>query len=287
MLYFMHVPKTAGTSLRMLVHNRLFPGRVREVYDDFGYWNRPALRDRVGDGDVLYGHFCHGFHALLGDRDPRYVTVLRDPVERVVSLYWHQRNVPGAPFHGLINGQNLGIADFVEARLTEESDNHQVRMLAAHYGRVRRWREIAGNRLYRALTGNPTRPLWTRALLRRAKANIRRNFLHVGRTEDMGATLDVLAELAGVGRETLVLGRENVLRPDGYRLSPGDRRVIENANELDLELYEGLFGAARAYGGLSSPNSSRKLPASAPSGSSRSRHSGRMGAASALSTKTR
>lgn len=287
MLYFMHVPKTAGTSLRTLVTRALFPGRVRDVYEDYGYWNTAALRRHVGEGDVLYGHFCHGFHALLGDRRPRYVTVLRDPVERVVSLYWHQRKSPTSPFHALINGQDLSIADFVEARLTEETDNHQVRMLAAHYGRLRRWREIAGNRLCRALTGKPTRPLLTGTLLRRASANIRACFVHVGRTEDMGATLDALADLAGVDRAGLDLGRENVLRPEGYQLSRGDRRAIENANELDLELYEGLFGAAAAYGGPSSPNSSRKLPASVPSGSSKSRHSGLIGAASALSTNTR
>lgn len=238
----MHVPKTAGTSLRLLLAEKVYAGRLREIYLDYGYWNVPALRAQVGRGDVLYGHFSYGFHALLGDPAPRYVTVLRHPVERVVSLYWHHHRLPQAPLHAAIHAEGLDIAGFVERQLTEESNNHMVRMLAARYSRGRRWREIAGNRLHRALTGRPVRPLRTRLQLYRALRNLKRSFAFVGRTEDLDGLLDFIAHDSGLERSCLTLGHENVQRPGGFVLRDRDRRAIENANELDLDLYQRLFG---------------------------------------------
>jgi hypothetical protein len=237
----MHIPKTGGTSLRSLLRDHVYGKRLSEIYEDYGWWNSGPLRSHIGGADVLYGHFCHGFHDLVADPEPRYVTVLRHPVERVVSLYWHHRLIADAPWHERIKREKLALADFVEAQLSEETNNHMVRMLAAHYGLVRRWRVLAGNRLNGFVTGRPVRRLWTNVALKRALANVKKHFVFVGRLEAIGDLIDFVAEEAHVDGRTLTLPRENTRQAERVVVGQADRRIIENANELDLELYSRLF----------------------------------------------
>lgn len=61
------------------------------------------MRARVG----------HEFSRFL-PRPPVYVTVLRDPTERIVALYEEARLTPGHPHHDPIASGRLSLRDFVE-----------------------------------------------------------------------------------------------------------------------------------------------------------------------------
>ena len=56
----------------------VFEERLVEVYGDLD-------SIRCAPDSVLFGHFCFSLHKRLGDRAPSYMTVLRDPVDRVIS----------------------------------------------------------------------------------------------------------------------------------------------------------------------------------------------------------
>ena len=96
LVIFMHVPKTAGTSLRHIVQSQFQPNNVFEFY------NLKTQPPKVRKGIEKYqnlseakknkiefvsGHVGFGLHEFLS-RPCTYITVLRDPVERVISYYY-------------------------------------------------------------------------------------------------------------------------------------------------------------------------------------------------------
>jgi hypothetical protein len=94
---FLHIPRTGGTTIN---------GHLRQhlVFDDefvhLGGLGDAYRRDhglppftqrdddRRGRARVLSGHRVrYGVHDLVPGREPRYITILRDPADRIVSAY--------------------------------------------------------------------------------------------------------------------------------------------------------------------------------------------------------
>ncbi len=99
MVVSVHIPKTAGTTLGMLLEDAR-PGRVffdyRSDGNGKGYVPKPEHIQQLADHlpfirhffDVIHGHFRPGPYAeLLGDAI--LITCLRDPIERLISHYRH------------------------------------------------------------------------------------------------------------------------------------------------------------------------------------------------------
>ena len=105
---FLHVPKCGGTTLKAHLERHF---TMDEQLVDFTHWGR-SYRERHGRPDfadrpaadraraeVLAGHHLdHRVRDLVpGPRETRFVTVLRDPAERCVSLYnfrWSRGRAP-------------------------------------------------------------------------------------------------------------------------------------------------------------------------------------------------
>ena len=86
-LFFLHIPKTAGTSLRELLSCRFAPADILALS------GATRARQRAQQlADVAQYRFVHGHvpYALV-DRFPRrpfVVTLLRDPLDRAVSAFY-------------------------------------------------------------------------------------------------------------------------------------------------------------------------------------------------------
>src|SRR5512135_3015151 len=99
-LIFLHIPKTAGTTFRSILPANY---RAEELYNvptnAEGQVDFSGL-DRLSDVEkrkirVLAGHFQYGAHEHLPQKSS-YITILRDPVKRIISRYYHAvREVPG------------------------------------------------------------------------------------------------------------------------------------------------------------------------------------------------
>lgn len=124
-----HIPKTAGSTLE---------GIYRSVYGD-SYYRIPnigggidyAARSRqVLDWDKLNcvnGHMSYGLHAVIPDnREPKYVTFLRDPGERLLSLFYHMKR-RGRP------EQDITFFDWIKSKRLAAHDNGMVRFLSGRY----------------------------------------------------------------------------------------------------------------------------------------------------------
>ncbi len=82
---FLHIHKTAGTTLRTIVVQRFEEPNVYETYDK----QLTEPDDKALSAKVFYGHNCwYGIHEII-KRDCQYITFLRDPYERLVSLWYH------------------------------------------------------------------------------------------------------------------------------------------------------------------------------------------------------
>jgi hypothetical protein len=238
MKYFIHIPKTGGTSLRAAVFNiDRSAGWTLPIYSDAERLRALSLAPHLDHQTLFFGHFSFGIHDLFKDPLPEYVTVLREPVSRVVSLYNHHRRIENSPYHRLINSQKMSLLDFVESCVSAETNNEIIRNLTARYGRVPLLRDRIANRWWQISRGIPIRQISESWRLRNAQKNLHRYFRHVGVVEQLDATFRFIERWVNSIDRDLKVQRENEF--DGIRVAPtaAERLAIENANGLDLELY--------------------------------------------------
>lgn len=143
----LHIPKTAGTSLREEFRTNLKPEEWAflnvpfEVETDLGHqdtteaqkkWVAQTLAQRRGDPlHYLFGHWAYfGVDELLPDAgEPRYITFLREPVERVISMYFFSRREPNSLSHREIHDNNWSLEDWFQNSQNVRRFNGQLRHL--------------------------------------------------------------------------------------------------------------------------------------------------------------
>lgn len=92
-LFFVHVPKCAGSSFRQVLKRWFGRGALFLDTHDEAVLAR-AVERLGGEPRAVAGHIPFGLHQGLPFR-PCYVSLVRHPLERFVSLYRHSRRTPG------------------------------------------------------------------------------------------------------------------------------------------------------------------------------------------------
>lgn len=137
MLAFVHIPKTAGTTLHKVISHQYPRQKIFIHHDTEGPPSAElAARIEAQGISVVMGHFSVGLHRYLPSL--RYVTCLRDPVPRLVSHYRHALNDPTHYLHREAKSRTL--AEYVSSGLSGELSDGMTRMLAGvgdfHHGVV-------------------------------------------------------------------------------------------------------------------------------------------------------
>ena len=75
------------------------------------------------------GHMGFGLHDYL-PQGASYITMLRDPIDRIVSHYYYVLQNQGHYLHKEVAGKGLSLEQFADSALSTELDNGQTRVLA-------------------------------------------------------------------------------------------------------------------------------------------------------------
>jgi len=209
---FLHVPKTAGRTLR----SSLMWSFAEDETIQLDVLDRPLdeeiekipaeTRSRAR---LVWGHMPFGVHGHMRQRC-EYFTILREPIGRVISVYKYVLRTQHHVLHDVVVREGITFEEYLASRMDEgQTENAQTRQLSGRqFGTL------------------------DREALEEAKRNLQ-GFLVVGLTERFEETFALL-------RRTLRLRipfyvTRNVSPP--FKASPRALELIRELNELDLELY--------------------------------------------------
>jgi hypothetical protein len=226
-LIFLHIPKAAGTTLRAVLSSRYRREQTFVIGNDINADIHrlialdEAERHRLR---LLMGHMSFGLHRYLAP-GARYVSILRDPVERVLSEYRFLKSNVRHPFHHQV--REMSLAEYLDSDFTGQSSNGQTRLLSGSH--VEGTLGIAG------------RESLHESHLQSALGNIERHFVITGTQQRFEATLLLLARYLGWRRWPFFVVR-NVTRADDvdFVLDDDAREMVTHCNQLDVMLYHAV-----------------------------------------------
>lgn len=217
-LIFLHIPKTAGITLSRIIEKQY---NAASIFSIDGANSAASIekfkqlpesrREKI---QVLQGHMPFGLHAFL-PQGALYITLLREPVDRVISAYYYICGFAGHPLHKVVSPMSL------EEFVSKTIDNQPTRLLA-------------GQTMADVAFGQ-----CSSEMLETAKTNLREHFSVIGLTERFDETLILLKRYLG-WKEITVYSHQNmtVARPPKSAIPKSAIRLIEEHSQLDIALYQ-------------------------------------------------
>lgn len=227
-LFFLHIPKTAGTSFLLTLEN-LFGERQIRRFD----LNEPAfyaefaafLAHPLAGISCLAGHIPR--HALDGHIERvRPFTILRNPIDRVFSLYRFMRRASPALKAALGLAENYSFAEFITSDapgIYSQTNDGMVRMLAGLPAFT-----DPGDPRFKATAGHPE-------LVERALAFL--ETIDFGLAEDMPGTHHLIQHRWGIPFALDEMTLNSTEHDDVHEDWRNIHALVER-NRLDITLYE-------------------------------------------------
>lgn len=216
---FLHIPKTAGSTLHAICRALYPPDHLLHLKGDPHIDSAVAYFKQLDSETkqkiwLLTGHIDYGLHNWL-PRPATYFTILRDPVERVLSYYYFILRTPEHPRYEEMTKEKTSITDFAKNIL---GHNNQTRFLAGTW-----------------LKDEPC----TEHTYSQAKQNILQDFALVGLSEQFDTTLLLLKHKLNWPRLPYYYAR-NVTknRPARQQLDDQTLAAIQETQAYDLRLYD-------------------------------------------------
>ncbi len=227
---FLHIPKTAGSTLRGVFIDQyptgsvlaIGPGRHDTAMEDFKSLPLPE-REKIR---LLRGHFGFGLHEYLPP-PVTYITILREPVARVVSHYYYVRSQleRGNAFTDrpwLREAARMSLSDYVQHGRSADVRNGQTKLMA---GQMQGWGV------------DDEHSPGDEQLLQAAQYNLREGMAVVGLIERFDETLVLFKRRLGWRTPFYVSRNVAPNRPEREHAPPEILEAVRRENALDVQLY--------------------------------------------------
>ncbi|PWJ39180.1 sulfotransferase family 2 domain-containing protein [Sediminitomix flava] len=202
MLVFVHIEKTAGTSLKFIFRNTFGKGQVDTLKNKKAIFSQDDLnfaKKIFGNVECLAGHNLVEPTKNLNDKDLHIFTFLRDPLTRTASHYQDQC---------LRNGLKMDFETWIQ---NKDMRNLQVKRIA----------------------GNDD--------LEKAKRLLNEQYFFIGLTERFDESLK-LFKITSPEKLNLKFKKMNIAQDNSIKKeilnNPTKLKLLTEANELDIQLYE-------------------------------------------------
>ena len=213
---FLHMPKGAGTTLNRLIEWEYPLFDIYSIDPVFFRWSWAHLQrlseKRLKRTRVFKGHMLFGLHEIL-PQPATYITVLREPVDRVVSAFYFMRNYKLHPLYWKFRWENWSLEDFVRR---SPRDNVQCKIVA----------------------GAEYEEPCTAEICERAKENLVRYFSVVGLSERFEESLALMKLRFGWKLRRYSSFNVTRTRPKKDDLPRSALDLIMEKNSFDVALYE-------------------------------------------------
>ncbi|MEM9923962.1 MAG: sulfotransferase family 2 domain-containing protein [Cyanobacteria bacterium P01_D01_bin.50] len=219
---FLHIPKAAGSTLLNIVRRQynsdsIFSVDGKNPLESIKQF-KLLQKNKTEATQAVMGHMYFGVHEFLPNST--YITMLRDPIERIISFYYYVLRNPDHNHYNLITSKNLSLKDYVKSGIGKQLDNGQTRLLSGidaldvEFGSC------------------------SETMLSRAKLNIQKYFSVVGITEKFDESLLLMKSKLN-WKKSILYRKANVTknRPKKLDIPEVDLKEIEKQNEFDIELY--------------------------------------------------
>lgn len=223
-LIFLHIPKAGGTTLLNVIERQYKRRQVLMLYNT--YYRKPldsitqiesyARKSRAGY-HMIVGHFGYGVNAGLGNQY-RYISMVRDPVQRVISNYLHMKRTPKAPLFDQL--QKISFEQYLLDGLWPDANDGQVRRLCG----VENEGNIVG-------FGKTSEDMFLKAV-----EAIERSFFCVALTEQFDRSLLLLQRILGWSNIHYVKRNISYER-EAFSPSSNEIDIIRELNKYDTKLY--------------------------------------------------
>jgi hypothetical protein len=217
---FLHLMKTGGRTLTsILKQNYAKDARVHcgqrpgESIADLAQCPEEKRRSL----QLIYGHMPFGVHWFL-PQPCTYITLLRHPVDRVLSHYYYAWHNPKHYTHEIVTENNMSLSEYVENGILD-LNNGQVRAIAGH-----------SHQQY-PFGDQPEE------LLHQAQSNLDTFFSFVGTTEQFDESLLLLKRQLNLTNFLYTRTNVNPSRRRQAPVSDDDIECIQHYNQLDIQLY--------------------------------------------------
>jgi hypothetical protein len=222
-IIFLHIPKAGGSTLSTVIQKNY---DAKKIYTLAG--TRQAMikfvekpREEINRYDCVQGHMGFGFHEYFDD-EIKYLTLMRDPVKRVISLYFYILRTPAHYLFRLLTDTRMSLKEFVDSGATHELYDGQARLLAPESGL--------------GITFDDKKQLDTRDL-ERAKQHLRDHFALVGTLDQFDEFLIAAQRILGwtdISYKKKNVGNKKIAIEDFD--AKALKTIIAN-NPIDLELF--------------------------------------------------
>ncbi|OIJ18540.1 hypothetical protein BKP45_19035 [Anaerobacillus alkalidiazotrophicus] len=207
-LIHLHMPKTAGTTLKYIIGKNIDRNSNFHVYKADP--ERDAILKQLTKKNVacIQGHFPFGVHHYFSSPST-YITMLREPAERIISEYYFIRSIRTHDQFEKVMNMSLE-----EYHNQNEHMNLQTRLISGYLG-----------------------DQLTTAHLEQAKQHIENYFSVVGLTEMFDQSLYLMKKF--FNWQTIDYRKQNITKnkPQIHQLPKKTIESIKENNQLDNELY--------------------------------------------------